>query len=136
VTTDDSIYLMVNVMVICPVLAEHLERVPGEAIATVVVDCLKDADAEKQCCLPDGHLGPRFSKYCSDGVEEEAFHRMIVQSSIRIWHIEAVVYRVQMTVEEFVHVHGSMKEVLPSVDEEPGIAASGICIRYTKMKLT
>lgn len=59
----------------------------------------------------------------AQGVEHKALERMVVQSTICIWDIQAVVPRVEVLVEELVDMEGAVPEVLPGVDAEPGEVA-------------
>jgi hypothetical protein len=44
---------------------------------------------------------------------------VIVQRAKRVRNVEAMVPRVNVSIQKFVHVHIPMHEVLPSVDDEP-----------------
>lgn len=45
---------------------------------------------------------------------------MVVQRAEGVRHIQPVMYRVEVFVQELVYVHPAVQEVLPSVDNEPG----------------
>ena len=45
-------YLMMDVMIVCVVPANHLERIEGQAVSTVVVDGLACAERKDEHGLP------------------------------------------------------------------------------------
>lgn len=106
-------------MVVCVVRAEHLQRIPRQFVATVVVDCLERRDDKEQHSLAGAHVRNPFGNPGSAGVKQEALDGMVVQRAEREWHIEPVVPGVELLVEVGVRVHCPVQEVLPSVDDEP-----------------
>ena len=47
IAEGDRTYLVVNVVVVCVVRAEHLQRVPWQPVTAVVVDGLESRDNEE-----------------------------------------------------------------------------------------
>lgn len=114
--------LVVDVVVNSVVGEDELEWVPRETVAAVVIHGLhgsEDIDKER---LTRRELRYKPSNARSQRVEQEPFHGVVVQGTVRVWHIKSVVPRVESSVQGFVQVHGSMKPVLPSVDDTEGEA--------------
>ena len=61
----------------------------------MVIDGLDGRTGEEPHGLPDSHTRYEVCKTSTKGVKEEAFKWVIVQSSIRVRHIQSVVTRVE-----------------------------------------
>jgi hypothetical protein len=109
---------MVYVVIICVILRHHLQRVERETVPAMVIDSLESRNAEQERGLTSAHTGQRLGDDRAERVQQEALYRVIVQSTERVWDVEAVMPRVEMPVQKLVHVHVSVEEVLPSVDGE------------------
>ena len=110
---------MVNVVVVGIVGSHELERVPWKLVAAVVIDSLQGGKHEQHNRLACGQTGDQLCDTSTNTVENEALNGVIVQSTVGVRHIEPVVHRVECLVEERVVVCGTVKEVLPCVDDEP-----------------
>lgn len=117
-------YLVVDIMIICVVSAEHLQWVIWQTIPAMVVYGLESRYREKEHSFPCRHAYDVFCDSSSEGVEQETFQWMVIEGTKSIGNIEAVMDGMKFFVEVGVHVHSSMKEVLPCVDDNPG--GSGI----------
>ena len=116
----DADDLVVDVMVVGCVSAEHLERVERKAVPAVVVDGLACREGEEKGGLSDGELRDGLGEHGTQRVEQEALDGVVVERTKGIWHVEPVVHRVEVLVEELVNVHRAMEEVLPGVEDDPG----------------
>lgn len=109
-----------NVVVVRVVTEQVLERVKRKIEATVVVDRLGRRDGKEEDALTDAHERARVRDRRSERVEYETLHRMVVEGSERVGHVQPVVPRVHVAVEEFVGVEVAVEEVLPGVEYESG----------------
>lgn len=82
-----STYLMMNVMIVCVVGSDHLERVEGYTITTVVVDSLEGGECEEEHGLASRHECARLSDNRPDGIEDEAFNGMVVERAERVRNV-------------------------------------------------
>jgi hypothetical protein len=60
-----------------------------------------------------------FGYYRAKSIEKETLKRMVVERPKSVRHVQPMVYRVNVLVEEAIHVHCPVKYILPSVQEEP-----------------
>lgn len=67
-----------------------LQGIPGECVATVVVDGLDGREGEEPHGLAIGHAGNKKSNTCTSSIQEKSFNRMIVQGTEGIGYIETV----------------------------------------------
>ena len=111
--------LVVNVVVVGVVGADKLQRVPGEPVPAVVVDGLQRGNTKEEHGFASGKVRNPFRDPRTDSVKEEALEWVVVQSTERVRNVEPVVVGVELLVEEGVHMHRTVKEVLPGVDDEP-----------------
>jgi len=114
----DSNHLVVNIVVVGVIAGEPLEGIEWERVPAVVVDSLEGGDYEQKRCLTHRHARQPLGDDSTTRVENETFDRMIVQRTVRIRYIEPVVPRVERLVQECVHMHGTVEEILPCVDDE------------------
>lgn len=112
-------HLMMNVVIIGVIAAEHLERIPSEPVAAMIVDRLEGRDDEEKSCFPSTHACDCLRYPRTDAVEEEALNRMVVQRAERVRDVKTVVHGVEGLVKVCVHVHGAVQEIFPCVDDEP-----------------
>lgn len=115
---------MVDIVVYGVIGENHLERVPGKAVAAVVIHglhCRKHVDEEglsrRELCDDAGNTG-------AHSIEQEAFHRVVVKRAVGVRNVEAVVSRVEPLVERLVQVHRPVEPVLPGIDDAKGKAHS------------
>lgn len=109
---------MVQIVVLGVVPKDGLKGIPPDVVSTVVVDRLDRAYAKEDDGLSDGHPCCRVSEDSTERVQEEAFDGVVVEGSKRVGHVETVVHRVEMAVEEGNRMKESVEEVLPGVDDE------------------
>jgi hypothetical protein len=114
--TDD---LMVDIMVVGGVSADHLERVERKAIPAVVIDSLAGRDGEEECSLPYGETRDGLGQHGAKRVEQEALDGVVIERAKGVRHVEPVMHRVEVLVEELVDVHRAMEEILPGVEDDP-----------------
>lgn len=110
--------LMVQIVVLGIVPKDGLEGIPPDVVSTVVVHRLDRAYPEEDDGLSDGHPCCRVCEDGTERVQEEAFDGVVVEGSKRVGHVKTVMHRVEMAVEEGNRMEESVKEVLPSVDDE------------------
>lgn len=97
---------------------EHVKDVPRKPQPAVVVDAFDGGEGEEEDGRSCGHPREEESQGSAEGVQYEAFERVVVLATEGVGHNEAVVPRVDMAVQELVHVHVSVPEVLPGVNHE------------------
>ena len=78
---------MMNVMIVCVVGSDHLERVERYAVTTVVVDSLEGGECKEEHGLASRHECARLSYNRSDGVEDEALNGMVVERTERVRNV-------------------------------------------------
>lgn len=110
--------LMMDVVVVCIVSTEHLERVEWEAVSAVVIDRLARAEREQEQGLPDSHSRQVLCQSRTKGVKDETFERVVVESAIGIWHVKFMMNHMQLPVKELVGVHPTVEEVLPCIEDK------------------
>lgn len=116
----DTPALVVNIVIAGVVAGDVLERVPRKGIATVVINSLDGAAGKEPHGLSAGHACEHVGNAGAQSVQKEALEGVIVESTVCIRYIETVVTGVEGCVEPLVHVHGSVPEVLPCVDNKDG----------------
>lgn len=92
------------IMIIGGIREEELEWIEGQSITAVIVYSLAGGKSENDDCLPSGHEGTCLGNDRTERIEDEPFQRVVVERAERIGHVEAVMHRVDMLVEEFVDV--------------------------------
>ena len=108
-----------NIMIICVVAKEVLERVPRESESAMIIDSLRRRDAEEEDILSNRQIGDHVSEESAASVENESFDWVIVECSESIGNVESVVPAVNCSVEEGDLMSRSMHHVLPSIENEP-----------------
>ena len=114
----DPIRLVVDIVVVGIIVEEQLARVPPDTVSAMVVDRLCARDRKQQRSLSDRKTRALFREDSSDRVEHETFEGVVVERTKRVGHVEAVMDRVEMSVEEAVRVTEPVKGVLPSVNDK------------------
>lgn len=107
-------------MVTGVVAGDVLERIPRKSVAAVVVNGLDGAASKEPHGLSASHTSEHVGNTGTQSVKKEALEGVVVKSTVGIRNVEAMVTRVESCVEPLVHVHGSVPEVLPCVDNEDG----------------
>jgi len=115
--TDD---LMVNVMIICVVPEHHLQRIKGQAVSAVIIDCFEGRKGKEEGCLADGHEAKSLGKGGPDAVEEEALERVVVECAEGVGNVKTVMRLVELFVKKLVDVKQAVEEILPGVNDEAG----------------
>ena len=86
----DAPALVVDVMVSSVIAGQMLERVPGESVAAVIINCLDGRAREKPHSL-SGSQARKFECYASShGIEKEALEWVVVQGTKGIGDVESV----------------------------------------------
>lgn len=111
-------YLVMNVVVVSVVATKRLQRVEREGVSTMIVDGLDGCNYEQKCSLTERHPRHPLGHDGTARIEKEAFNGVVILCTVCIRYIQPVMPRVERLKQEFIHVHGTMEEVLPSVDEE------------------
>lgn len=114
----DPELLMMNIMIRRIVAKEMLKRVEGKSEAAMVVDGFSGGDAEEHGSLSDRHSRCPMGNHRTQGVEDEAFERVVIESAVGVRTVETMMDGVDVFVEELVDVEGSVPEVLPCVEDE------------------
>lgn len=81
------------------VAGHHLQGVPREGVAAVVVDGLEGGEAEEEEAEAGAHHGGLEGGAGAEGVEEEALDGVVVEGSVGVGDVEAVVAGVQVGCE-------------------------------------
>ena len=97
-----------------------LERVPRKCVTTVIINGLDGAAGKEPHRLSASHTSEHVGNTGTQGIKKEALKGVVVESTISVRDVKAVVTRVEGCVEPLVHVHGSVPEVLPCVDDKDG----------------
>ena len=79
--------------------------------------------------MTDGHSRDPLSDDSTTGIKKEALNRVVVQRTERVRYVQPMVPGVERLVQECVHVHGAMQEILPGVDEETAESVGKSCER-------
>ena len=79
-----------NIMVPCVVRRDVLKWVPRQRVSTVVIDGLDSRPSEEQETLTSIHSCNFVCNAGAQRVQEEAFERVIVQCTKRVWHVETM----------------------------------------------
>ena len=95
--------------------AQGLKRIPGQVIPAVIIHRLGLGDTPEGQCLPGGQARSELRDDGADGIEEETFKRVVVKGAAGKGNVEAMVDRVDVTVEPLVDVEGAVKKILPAV---------------------
>lgn len=114
----DAPALVVNVVVTGVVAGNVLERIPRKSVTAVIIDSLDSAASKEPHGLSASHTSEHVGNTSTQCVKKEALEGVVVQSAISVRDVKTVVTRVESCVEPLVHVHGSVQEVLPCVDNE------------------
>jgi hypothetical protein len=114
--TDD---LVVNIVVVRGVSADHLERVERKAVPAVVIDGLAGREGEEERSLSYGEARDGLGKHGAKRVEEETLEGVVIERAKGVRHVEPVMHRVEVLIQELVDVHRAMEEVLPGVEYDP-----------------
>lgn len=109
---------MMNVMIFCCISTHHLQRVQGKPVTTMVVDGFKGCKYEKDGRLPDRQTCNSFGDGCSQGVDQQSFNRVIVESAESVRDVEAVMDGMEVFVKEFAGMHSTVNEVLPCIHDK------------------
>lgn len=80
-----------DVVVSGVVTGDALEGVPGERVSAVAVDSLEGREGPEPDTLAERHEGGLKGDAGADSVEEEALKGMIVEGTVGIGDVEAVV---------------------------------------------
>ena len=86
----DAPTLMMHVMVSSIVACEVLQRVPGQGVPAMIIDGLERGTCEEPHALAWGELCDKICKSSAKGVEQEAFKRVVIKSTIGVGHVEPV----------------------------------------------
>lgn len=116
----EKAYLMMDVVIVCVVEEEGLKGIEREAIAAMVVDSLHGGEHEEHYGLANSHEGDQLCECCTDGVQEKAFERMVVQRAVGVGYIQPMVHRMDMLVQELVDMEEAMEEILPGINHKAG----------------
>ena len=68
-----------------------LQRIPGECVAAVIIDCLDRRGREKHQSLAGCHSCNFICYACSESIEEKPLERMVVESAESVGDVKAVV---------------------------------------------
>jgi hypothetical protein len=91
----DAPRLVVNVVVGGVVVRDQLQRIPGEFVAAVVIDRLHARKGKEDCSLTHRHAHDLECQTGADGVEQKTLKGVVVQGTVRIRNVEAVVSGVE-----------------------------------------
>ena len=91
----------------------------------MVVDGLEGGNREQKCSLTHRHARHPLSDDSTTRIEKEALDGVVVQCAVRIRYIQPMVPGMELLVQECVHVHGAMQEILPGVNEETAKSVGG-----------
>jgi len=116
----DAPALVVDVVVGGVVAGDALQRIPWQSVSAVVVDGLDGGKGEEEHALAGIHEGDFVGQTGAESVEEKSFKGVVVQSAVRVWDVESVVTGVESDIQPLVHVHSTMQEVLPCIDDNDG----------------
>lgn len=83
----DSPGLVVDVVIGSIVACDELERIPGELVATVVVNSLDGREAEEQGALANVHARKLETDASTKAIEEEALKGVVVEGAIGVRHV-------------------------------------------------
>lgn len=110
---------MVDVVIVCVVARDALQRIKWEAVPAMIVHALHRREEEQEHRLARRQTRQGLRETRPDGLEHEPLERVVVRRAKRVRHVKPVVHRVEMLVEPAVRVHRAVEEVLPGVHEEP-----------------
>lgn len=108
-----------NVMIVCIVPEEELQRVEPEAISAMVVNGLHGPESKQKRRLTDGHARHALREERAHRVHQKSLQWMVVLRTEGVWNVQPVMHRVEVTIQEFARVEEPVKEILPSIDDEP-----------------
>lgn len=124
-------------MVGCVIRSDELQRVPGEGVSAMVINCLDCGKGEEARSLSNRHTREFKANASTKCVEQESFQGVVVQSTVGVWNVESVVSGVEsryekcqpglplssrlgavpeneeLTVHPSIHMHQAMQKVLP-----------------------
>lgn len=89
----DTPALMVHIVIAGVVGSQSLQRVPGQGVAAVIVDCLESRSSEKPHSLPRVHTSKLVGDTGAKGIEQEALDGMIVESTVSVRNVETMMTR-------------------------------------------
>lgn len=89
----------------------------------MIIDCLQCRDAKEDSGHPRRQTGSAVGDKRTEGIENEAFERMVVKGAAGIGNVEAVMTSVNVPIRPLVDMHRSVPEVLPGVE-------LCLCVRY------
>ena len=107
-----------DIMIVGIIVRQPMQRVPRESISSMVVDGFERGQSEEPHSLADIHPREFEREGRSHGIQHESLQGVVVEGAERVRDEEAVMPDVEGEIEPAVHVHGSVEEVLPRVDEE------------------
>lgn len=90
----------------------------------MIVYGFESRDRKEQGRLSDSHERNLFGYSGAEGIKNEAFHGVIVESAESIRGIETMVVGMKVAVEPVICVHGSVPKILPSIDNKATINIS------------
>lgn len=80
-----------NIMVCSIVVGHKLQGIPGEGVATVVVNGLEGRKGKEAHALARCHARQLEADAGTERIEQEALQRVVIQRAIRIRDVQAVV---------------------------------------------
>lgn len=129
-------------MISCVVPEKVLQGIKGQSVSAVIVNRLHSRKCEKSHSATDPETRDLVGHSCSDGVHEETFEGMVVESAERVRNIKTMMARMKclwvvgyvnlkwkapppvithvgaLTVKPWDLVHEPMQEVLPCIHDE------------------
>lgn len=108
----------VNVVVVCIVAGEVLQRIPREGESAVIIDRLHGRDDEEEEGLTRREADDLVREDTAARVERKAFERVVVERAEGVRHVEAVVPGVDGAVQEGDLMCRPVHHVLPAVEDK------------------
>lgn len=87
----DSPALVVDIMIGSIVGEDPVDRVVGKSVTTVIEDRFDGRSRKEPHGLTHCQAGKQVAQTSTQGIERESFDRVVVQSSVGIWHVKTVV---------------------------------------------
>jgi hypothetical protein len=78
------------------IAGEMLDRVPGERIAAMVIHGLQCRQRKEDHALSRGQAGDFVGNACAEGIKEESFEGVVIESAVGIGDVEPVVAGVEL----------------------------------------
>lgn len=110
--------LMMNVVIIGIIAAEHLEWVEWEAVTAVIINPFHGTEHIKEDGLSEGEVSNSLRHSGTNSLEQKSLERVIVLCTKRVGYIKLMVHGMKVFVEELVRMHPAVKKILPSVQNE------------------